>query len=61
MEKIFIVDVDFTMSKRIEIGAESEEQAKSIFESKMRENPYAYACRFDAFVGHKVIDVNEEY
>lgn len=56
----FILDVDFVMSKRIEIEADSEEQAKSIFEQKMKKNPYDYACGFDAFIGHKVIDVNEE-
>lgn len=56
----FILDVDFVMSKRIEIEADSEEQAKSIFEKKMKKNPYDFACRFDALVGHKVIDVNEE-
>lgn len=58
--KNFILDVDFVMSKRIEIEADSEEQAKSIFEQKMKKNPYDYARQFDAFIGHKVIDVNEE-
>ena len=58
--KSFILDVDFVMSKRIEIEADSEEQAKSIFEQKMKKNPYDYAYGFDAFIGHKVIDVNEE-
>ena len=56
----FILDVDFVMTKRIEIEADSEEQAKSIFEQKMKKNPYDYAYGFDAFIGHKVIDVNEE-
>ena len=37
--KNFILDVDFVMSKRIEIEADSEEQAKSIFEQKMKKNP----------------------
>ena len=58
--KNFIIDVDFVMSKRIEIEADSEEQAKSIFEQKMKKNPYDYAYGFYAFIGHKVIDVNEE-
>lgn len=58
--KNFIIDVDFVMSKRIEIEADSEEQAKSIFEQKMKKNPYDYARRFDAFVGHKVIDITED-
>ena len=56
----FILDVDFVMSKRIEIEADSEEQAKSIFEQKMKKNPYDYACQFDAFIGHKIIDVTED-
>ena len=56
----FILDVDFVMSKRIQVEAENEEQAKSIFEQKIKENPYDYARQFNAFVGHKIIDVNEE-
>ena len=56
----FIVDVDFTMSKRIQVEAESEEQAKSIIERMIKENPYNFACNFDACVGSKVIDVNED-
>lgn len=58
--KNFILDVDFVMSKRIEIEADSEEQAKSIFEQKMKKNPYDCACRFDAFVGHKIIGIEED-
>ena len=58
--KNFILDVDFVMSKRIQVEAESEEQAKTIFERLLKEDPYDYARNFDAFVGHKIIDVNEE-
>ena len=56
----FILDVDFVMSKRIQVEAENEEQARVIFERLLKENPYDYARRFDAFVGHKVIDITEE-
>ena len=56
----FILDVDFVMSKRIQVEAENEEQAKATFERLLKEDPYDYARKFDAFVGHKVIDVNEE-
>lgn len=56
----FILDVDFVMSKRIQVEAESEEQAKATFERLLKEDPYNYARQFDAFVGHKVINVNEE-
>lgn len=56
----FILDVDFVMSKRIQVEAENEEQARAVFERLLKENPYDYARRFDAFVGHKVIDITEE-
>lgn len=58
--KNFVVDVDFVMSKRIQVQAESEEQARTIFERLLKEDPYDYARQFDAFVGHKIIDVNED-
>ena len=58
--KNFIIDVDFVMSKRIQVEAESEEQAKATFERLLKEYPYDYARNFDAFVGHKIIDANEE-
>jgi len=58
--KNFILDLDFVMSKRIRVEAENEEQARVIFERLLKENPYDYARRFDAFVGHKVIDITEE-
>ena len=57
--KNYILDVDFVMSKRIQVEAESEEQAKSTFERLLREDPYDYARNFNAFVGHKVIDITE--
>jgi hypothetical protein len=58
--KNFILDVDFVMSKRIQVEAESEEQAKAIFERLLKEDPYDYARQFDAFVGHKVINITED-
>ena len=60
MAHLYILDVDFVMSKRIQVEAENEEQAKSIFEREMKKNPYNFAFGFDAIVGHKVIDVNED-
>jgi len=60
MAHLYILDVDFVMSKRIQVEAENEEQAKATFERLLKENPYDYARQFDAFVGHKVIDVNED-
>ena len=58
--KTYILDVDFVMSKRIHVEADSEEQAMSIFASKMREYPYQNARGFDAYIGYRIIDVNEE-
>lgn len=59
-KKLYNVSVDFVMARSFEVDAENEEQARAIFERLLKENPYDYARRFDAFVGHKVIDVNEE-
>jgi len=59
-KKLFSIDVDFVMSKRIQVEAESEEQAKAIFERLLKEDPYDYARQFDAFIGHKIIDVTED-
>lgn len=58
--KNFIIDVDFVMSKSIDIEAENEEQAKEIFDAMMGENPYNFAYKFDSFVKYNVIDVIEE-
>lgn len=58
--KNFILDVDFTMSKRIQVEAENEEHAIEIFEHLMKENPYDFACRFDAYVDHEVTEVEED-
>ena len=56
----FIIDVDFVMSKRIQVGAENEEQAKATFERLLKEDPYDYARQFDAFIGHKIIGIEED-
>ena len=58
--KNFILDVDFVMSKRIQVEAENEEQAKATFERLLKEDPYDYARQFDAFVGHTIIDITED-
>ena len=56
----FILDVDFVMSKRIQVEAENEEQARLIVNMKILKNPYNFAHSFDSMVGHKIIDVNED-
>jgi hypothetical protein len=58
--KTFILDVDFTMSKRIQVEAENEEQARMVFKRLVGDNPYNFAKDFDAYVYHDIIDVEEE-
>lgn len=58
--KKFSVDVDFTMSKTIEVLAENEEHAMEIADGMINDNPYGYANGFSHFVTYEIIDVNEE-
>ena len=57
--KHYEVDVDITMSKRIYVDAENEQQAREIVEEKMK-YPHYYYTKADAYVGHEITDVNEE-
>lgn len=57
--KKFEVDVDITMSKRIYVDAENEQQAREIVEEKMK-YPHYYYTKADAYVKHEITDVNEE-
>lgn len=60
--KNYILDVDFTISKRVQVMAESEEQARETFERLMKANPYDFSpapsCEY---VGHEIVDVNEDF
>lgn len=56
----FIIDVDITMSKRFPIEAENEQEAKEIFEQKMRENLYEQISGNKAYVCHEITDIYEE-
>jgi len=53
----FTIDVDITMSKRIHVIADSEDDARRIVEKRFHENPYDVAYGFDAYVGHKITSV----
>lgn len=55
--KNFDVDVDITMSKRLHVVAESEDDALSIVERMFSKNPYDVAYGFDAYVGHEITSV----
>ena len=60
-KKVFIVDVDVTMSKRIEcVGAKDADDARRMVLDWFKNNPYEMARSFDAYVGCEVTDVNEE-
>jgi len=56
--KHFVVDVDITMSCRIEVDAESEEQAKTIVGNWIGDNPWQYV-RDGHYISHEFEDVNE--
>ena len=56
----FIIDIDFTMSKRVYIDAESQGEAIKTLKLAIQQNPYDYAHNFDAYVCSEIIDVNEE-
>ena len=58
--KEFTVDVDITMSKRIYVEAENEEQAKTIVGNWLGDDPYYYAKTADAYVCHEITDVCED-
>ena len=55
----YSVDVDFVMSKTIEVEAESEEQAMSIARSKIEKNPYDFAHGFSHCVSFDITGANE--
>lgn len=58
--KKFSVYVDITMSKTIEIEAESENDALAKVDGMIKDNPYNYAQNFTHYVTHEVIEVEEE-
>lgn len=58
MTKRFNVDVDITMSCRIEVDAESEEQAKTIVGNWIGDDPMYYV-RDGHYIGHEFEAVSE--
>lgn len=58
--KSYCVDVDITMSKRICVEAENEEQAKTIVGNWLGDDPYYYAKTADAYVCHEITDCYED-
>ena len=61
MKKVnYIVSVDITMSRNVEVMAESEEDAINQVNKAIEENPYEYANNFTHYVKHEAIDAIEE-
>jgi len=58
MSKRFNVDVDITMSCRIEVDAESEEQAKTIVGNWIADDPWQYV-RDGHYIKHEFEEVSE--
>jgi hypothetical protein len=58
--KEFAVDVDITVSKRIYVDAENEDDARKQVEEKVRNYPYYYYTKADAYVSHEITDINED-
>jgi hypothetical protein len=58
MAKRFEVDVDITMSCRIEVDAESEEQAKTIVANWIGDDPWHYV-KDGHYMSHEFEAVNE--
>ena len=58
--KKFSVSIDITMSKTIEIEAESENEALVKADELVKKNPYSYAKDFTHYVTHEVIEATEE-
>lgn len=56
--KRFNVDVDITMSCRIEVDAESEEQAKTIAQNWIGDDPWYYV-RDGHYIKHEFEEVSE--
>lgn len=58
--KNYCVDVDITISKRIYVDAENEEEAKKIVDEKVKKYPHYYYTKADAYVSHEITDVCED-
>lgn len=58
--KHFIVDVDFTVTKRLYVEAENAEQASQMVKDKCKVNPSQYYTQADACLEACITEVNED-
>ena len=56
----YIVSMDITMSKSIEVEAKSEEEAMNKANEMVSNNPYGYTNGFSHYVGHEAITAEAE-
>jgi antitoxin component of RelBE/YafQ-DinJ toxin-antitoxin module len=59
MAKQFAIDVDFRVTKRIYVDAETAEQAEQMVEERCKANPYQYTSNIDACTDYSIIEVSE--
>lgn len=57
--RLYQVDVDFTVTKRIYMEAECTEQARALVEEECKNNPNQFVLKNDACVGIEVTGVSE--
>ena len=60
MAKNYSVSIDITMSKTIEVEANSEEEAIAKANEMVANNPYNYTNGFSHYVSHEAISAEEE-
>ena len=58
--KEFTVEVDITVSKRIYVEAENEEEAEKKVNEMVRNNPGDYYTKANAYVCHEITDCYED-
>lgn len=59
MAKQFAIDVDFRVTKRIYVDADTEEQAEQKAKEMLDNNPYEYCTRPDSCADYEICEVNE--
>lgn len=59
MAKQFSIDVDFRVTKRIYVDAETAEQAEQKAKEMLDNNPYEYCTSPDSCADYDIYEVNE--
>lgn len=59
MAKQFAIDVDFRVTKRIYVDADTEEQAEQKAKEMLDNNPYEYCTSPDSCADYEIYEVNE--